>query len=73
METKGIERKFFYLIERLKEIYEETSNLGRKLVFSEEFWTREGVRQGCVLSPTLFILFLADIEEELAREQCSVC
>ncbi|XP_017879159.1 trichohyalin-like, partial [Ceratina calcarata] len=56
------------LIERTKEIYEETRNTIRlENGMTEEFWTEEGVRQGCILSPTLFITFLADLEEELNK------
>ena len=48
MEKKGIEKG---LIETIKEIYEETSNVVRcGEALSGEFWIREGVRQECVLS-----------------------
>src|SRR5436190_12995035 len=32
-----------------------------------QFWTGKGVRQGCPLSPGLFNLLLADLEEEMRR------
>lgn len=33
----------------------------------EGFWTVRGVRQGCPMSPILFNLVLADLEEELRK------
>jgi len=34
---------------------------------SKEFWVKKGVRQGCPLSPTLFNVYIADLEEELRK------
>ena len=53
------------LVNRTREIYTETRNkikVGEEM--SRAFWTEEGVRQDCPLSPTLFTNFIADIEEE---------
>lgn len=52
------------------ETYKETKNtikLGERS--TEEFWTRKGVRQGCPMSPTLFNIYIADLEEEMRKEQ----
>ena len=31
---------------------------------SEEFWTIKGLKQGCVLSPILFCMYIAGLEEK---------
>lgn len=67
MSRGGIRRG---LVERTKEIYEETINVAKcKNQCSEEFWTSEGIRQGCPLSPTLFTVFTADMEKVLRNGQ----
>ncbi|XP_017765748.1 PREDICTED: uncharacterized protein LOC108554853 [Eufriesea mexicana] len=57
---------------RIKEVYEGASNVvsvGETI--TEAFWIREGLRQGYVLSPTLFTLLIADMADELAGEHCA--
>ena len=49
-------------VERIKELYEETENvirIGYKC--TKTFWAKEGVRQGCTLTPVLFTLFTAEV------------
>ena len=67
MEKKGVDQKF---IRRIKEIYSETENTVRiNGEETETFWTGKGVRQGCPLSPTLFTIFISDLDEVLAQGQ----
>lgn len=56
------------LRERIMEIYEETRSVmrvGNRV--GKKFWTEKGVKQGCPLSPLLFNLLIADMEEGLGR------
>lgn len=56
------------LVRRVEQILKETRNkarIGKRV--EENFWTAKGVRQGCPLSPLLFNILLADIEEEMGR------
>lgn len=52
------------------EIYEETRSvvrIGGRV--GRKFWIVKGVRQGCPLSPLLFNLLIADIEEGLGKDE----
>jgi len=56
------------LIDRIEEILRETKSkvkIGNQC--SEEFWLARGLRQGCTISPMLFNLLIADMEEYMAR------
>jgi len=56
------------LIERVEEIVRETRSRVRVgTEIGESFWTARGVRQECPLSPLLFNIVLADLEEEMGR------
>ena len=52
-----------YIVERIKEFYEKTkAKIRTPNGLSEEFWITKGVRQGCVLSPLPFCLYIAGLE-----------
>jgi len=59
------------VIRRLEKVYEETVVAVRtkavrtKEGLTDEFRTHKGVRQGCVMSPLLFDLYIADIGKAL--------
>ncbi|KAM0724673.1 LINE-1 reverse transcriptase-like protein [Formica fusca] len=59
-----------HLRRRIMETYKETKNkvkVGNRR--TEEFWTESGVRQGCPMSPTLFNMYIMDLEAEMRKEQ----
>lgn len=56
------------LIGRCEEVLKKTrSKMKVGVKEGASSWTWKGVRQGCPLSPTLFILLMADLEEEMRR------
>jgi len=54
---------------RIMETYRETRNIIKmEEEITGEFWTKEGVRQDCPLSPTLFNIYIMDLESEMEKE-----
>ena len=61
----GINGNFFNI---LKHLYnDDTASLKMQNKISKPFRTNQGVRQGCVLSPLLFNLYMADFTEEINK------
>ena len=58
------------LIIAIKNIYAETRNKVKiNGDVSDPFWTTNGLRQGCPLSPILFAIYISDSEDVLRRGQ----
>ena len=64
----GINGKFFNNIKTLYTNDNCCIKVGNKL--TESFLANQGVKQGCILSPLLFNLFIADIVERFGTENC---
>ncbi|XP_071577594.1 uncharacterized protein [Temnothorax nylanderi] len=65
MKERGVRQG---LIDRVEEVLRETkSSVRRGEERGDEFWTAKGLRQGCPLSPILFNLLIADIEEFIKK------
>ncbi|XP_033313971.1 uncharacterized protein LOC117212930 [Bombus bifarius] len=59
-----------HIIDKQLSREKETKNVVRiKSHNTKEFWTVRGVTQGCLLSPTLFNIHVAGLEEELRKGQ----
>jgi len=56
------------LVRRREDMLRETRSRVRvEEGLSEVFWTRRGMRQGCLLNPGLFNLLTADLKEYMKR------
>ena len=70
LKDRGIDGK---VLEIIKTLYmEDTASVKIGKKFSKPFKTNRGVRQGCVLSPLLFILFLSDLQDVLDSSKDNV-
>lgn len=67
LKKRGINGRFLNMI---KEIYKNTENeIITEEGISEKFKTKRGVRQGCPLSPTLFNIYIEDLEDQWAKNK----
>lgn len=65
LKERGVEKE---RVKRLKKIYEDTRSVIRtKEGATGAFTTQKGVRHGCVLSPLLFNLCIANLDKVLAK------
>ena len=64
----GINGKFFNNIKTLYTNDNCCIKVGNKL--TDSFLANQGVKQGCILSPLLFNIFIADIVERFETENC---
>jgi len=58
------------LVKRVEKIYEDTVVMIRtrqELTTTRSFRTTKGVHQGCVMSPLLFNMYMAELKERLER------
>ena len=70
MKEYGIDGKFLRVCQNLYCDVGARVRVGK--VFSERYTIEEGLRQGCILSPSLFCLFLMDLADELERRGLGV-
>ena len=61
----GITGNFFNILEQL--YIDDKASFKMQNYISKPFPTNQGVRQGCVLSPLLFNLYMADFTEEINK------
>ena len=70
MKYYGIDGKFLRLCQDLYSDEGARVRVGK--VFPERYTIESGLRQGCLLSPSLFSLFLMDLAEEPERQELGV-
>ena len=70
LQDRGIDGR---ILEIIKTLYlEDTASVKIGNTYSPPFKTNRGVRQGCVLSPLLFIIFLSDLQMILDQSKDNV-
>lgn len=58
------------MIERVKEFYEDTRERVKIVKeLGEIFWLGKGLMQGCLLSPILLHLLVADLDEKISKKR----